>query len=240
MEGIMTNIVWERIASATGIVFFVSIVASFITFTPRSEPFGLDAPAETIASFYRENQSSIALGVFLFALGFGFFIWFLGSLRRTVVFAEGTGDRLASLTFGAGLLTALMFLLSSVGYAAIVAEPAFSDETIRQFHLFAATGIQLEVMSTLTRAIMIGAAGLASVRFSAFPKWLGWFSLVVALLSFLGLFRILFGHRGVGGDIADLMWVAALAAFPLWVLLTSIVLTVRPEGMRASEGAPIL
>ena len=130
----------------------------------------------------------------------------LGSLRAALHAAEGGTGRLATLAFGSGVATAISLMFTYLPHA----QAAFDHENTSD------TGIEALVRvgdsffggAVLFSIPLLVAVGLAILRFGALPRWLAWFSLVLALvmaIPTLGFFGIVVG-------------------LPLWVLATSVLL----------------
>jgi hypothetical protein len=100
---------WERYAPLTGIVAVILWIVGVIV-QERAKLSEKDSAAEVLAAVQSHDSSLIAGGV-IFAFGVVFFIWFLGSLRTTLIAAEGGVGRLSSIAYGSGMLAALSLIL---------------------------------------------------------------------------------------------------------------------------------
>jgi len=154
-------------------------------------------------------------------IGLLLFIPFLGYLCSVLREAEGRGGWLAATAFGAGLVNVAIKLGSiAPGNAA----DRFADGT--------ATHRALDVMNStafiatmLPLSVLMAAVAVVSVRTRVLPRWLGWLAAVTAPLLL------------VNGMFLDAEFGPAFLLFLLWVLLASVVLTVRP-GHVGSGGEP--
>jgi hypothetical protein len=198
---------WERFAPLTGIVAVVLWVLGVIIeeSTGYSDK---DTPEEILAVFQEDTNTLIA-GDIIFAFGAVFFIWFLGSLRAALYSAEGGIGRLSSIAYGSGMLAALCLLLQ----VAPTVQGAFDEED-----LSADTAQSLQAVgeaffggTELTLIAMFAAAGLVTLRTGVLPVWLGWVSLAIALLL----------------AIIPIGWAGVVWAFPLWTIVTSVLLYLR-------------
>jgi hypothetical protein len=199
---------WERFAPLTGIVAVVLWVVGVIieSSTHYSEQ---DAPQEILAVFREDANTLITAGV-VFAFGVVFFIWFLGSLRAALYAAEGGVGRLTSIAYGSGMLAALCLLLQ----IAPTVQGAFNKND-----LSADTAQSLQAMAEsffggaeFTLLAMFVAVGVLILRTRVFGAWLGWVSLGIALLL----------------AIVPIGWAGVVWAFPLWTIVTSVLLYRRP------------
>jgi hypothetical protein len=214
MSAVSTRLqTWERFAPLAGVVAVILWVVGIIVLESGGNPSD-EASGQVLATHYEENSGSILAGSFLFMLGAAAFVWFLGTLRARILWSEGTVGRLAATTFGAGILTAVM----AIGLAAPEAAAALSaDQLDRAIEPGAA-----DALATLGDGFFLGgeasvvvfflAAGLASLRFRALPAWLGWVSIVFAILAVL---------PWIG-------WAVFIWGLPLWVLAASIWMFLRP------------
>jgi hypothetical protein len=209
---------WERAAPLAGVIAVVLWVVGIVVLEAIDNPAD-EATGQVLAAHYDENSGSILAGSFLFMLGAAAFVWFLGTLRTRILLSEGGAGRLAATTFGAGIVTAVM----AIGIAAPEAAAALSaDQLDRALEAGAA-----DALSVLGDGFFIGgeasvvvlflAAGLATLRFRALPTWLGWVSIVFAILAVL---------PWIG-------WAVFIWGLPLWVLTASIWMFVRPVGPEA-------
>lgn len=217
------NTTWDRLASATGVAYFVFTVATIFIFDWNSVP-QPGTSAKDIAAFYTNNVERMRSANFVLVIGIGFLIWFMGSVRSRLAVAEGPAGRLAPLAFAGGTLTALLYLVATYlpnGFPDDLQK--LDDTAIVAYH----AGVQalhnpLIGASTVTRAILLGAVGLASIRVGAMPKWFGWLTLALAAVSAAGI--IAAGVWG-WGPVPRIIWYLAFILFPVWILVASIILT---------------
>ena len=207
---------WERFSPLTGIVAVVLWVVGVIveSSTHYSER---DTPQEILAVFQEDANTLITAGV-VFAFGVVFFIWFLGSLRAALYAAEGGVGRLTSIAYGSGLLAALCLLLQ----VAPTVQGAFNKNDLSAD---AAQSLQTIAMSffggaEFTLLAMFLAVGVLILRTRLFGAWLGWVSLGIALLL----------------AIVPIGWAGVVWAFPLWTIVTSVLLYRRPPVAPVAPG----
>jgi hypothetical protein len=195
---------WERYAPLTGVAAVVLWVLGAFLLEKDDRPDGKDTAA--FVAWVQENDTTILAGAIVFGFGTLFFLWMLGSLRAALFAAEGGTGRLATLAFGSGVATAISLMFTYLPHA----QAAFDHENT------SATGIEALVRvgdsffggAVLFSIPLLVAVGLAILRFGALPRWLAWFSLLLALvmaIPTLGFFGIVVG-------------------LPLWVLATSVLL----------------
>jgi hypothetical protein len=199
---------WERFAPLTGIVAVVLWVIGTIVAesTDLSEK---DTGLEVLAVF-RNDTNTILTGGITFVFGVVFFIWFLGSLRARLWRAEGGLGRLTAIAYGSGMLAALCLLFQ----VAPIVQGAIDEEDLGP-----GAAQSLQVISEaflggteITLIPMFLAVGLLTLRTRVLPVWLGWASFVIALVLV----------------IIPLGWAGVVFLFPLWTIVTSVILFIKP------------
>jgi hypothetical protein len=199
---------WERFAPLSGIVAVVLWVIGTIVAesTDISEK---DTGLEVLAVL-RDDTNTIIAGGLVFAFGIVFFVWFLGSLRARLLHAEGGLGRLTAIAYGSGMLAALCLLFQ----VAPLVQGAFDEDDLGP-----GAAQSLQVISEafgggteITLIPMFLAVGLLSLRTRVLPVWLGWVSLVIALVLV----------------IIPIGWAGVVFLFPLWTIVTSVLLVIKP------------
>jgi len=158
--------------------------------------------------------SSIPLGervlIVVEVAGLLFFIPFLGYLVSVLHRAEGEGGWLSATAFGAGLLA----LTIKLGNAA----PSFAARDLEEGPLHTAlhtmNGVAF-VLSMLPLGVLVAAVAILVLKTRVLPAWLGWASAVTAPVLL------------VNGTFFEAEFVPAFLLFALWMVLMSVVLTLR-------------
>ena len=178
---------YARYGAATGIVAVILIVVGFFIFgadIPRA-----DDSAQEWASFYKDNQTQVQVGVTIISVGLFFLIWFLGSLRSAIAAAEGGSDRLASIAFGGGIVAVGFFLIVLTGGTAAAFRPDELDPSLtRALNDF---GALAGVPASGGFAALFAASAIAGYRHGAFPAPIAGFSALAAVcapLAFTGAY----------------------------------------------------
>jgi hypothetical protein len=149
-------------------------------------------------------------------IGLLLFIPFLGYLWSVLREAEGPGGWLSATALGAGLVGVTMKLASiAPGWAA----RDFGDATAIHQGLERMNEAAF-IAQMLPDGVMLAAIGILTLKTRALPRWLGWLAAVAAPLLV------------VNGMFLDADFGPAFLLFLLWTLLASVVLTVRPSGVR--------
>jgi hypothetical protein len=210
---------WERYSPLTGVVAIVLWVVGDLIGESPDQPDG-EADAAAWLSYVQDNDASLLVGGIIFAFGSVFFLWFLGSLRATLLAAEGAPGRLSSLAFASGALVALSTLM----LVAPEVQAAFNNddiagETARTLFVVAESffgGIELfSIPMLVATALVILATGVLA-------RWVAWVSLVLALVM----------------AIIPIGWLGVIFGLPLWTILMSVLLFLRPAGEPVATRPP--
>jgi len=165
-------------------------------------------------------RSDSNLVIALELVGLLLFIPFLGYLWSVLRDAEGPGGWVAATALGAGLVGITMKLASvAPGWAA----RDFGDATAIHQALERMNEVAF-IAQMLPDGVMLAAVALVVLKTGALPRWLGWLAAVTAPLLL------------VNGMFLDADFGPAFLLFLLWTLLASVVLTVRPSGVRSPAG----
>jgi hypothetical protein len=167
-------------------------------------------------SYYADsgNRQQEIVAFFLFVLAALFFIWFAAVLRGRLLTYETEPRTLSALVYGSGVASAVLLMAGVSGGVAHSFTIWDTDEYVLDPNVARLVGdmsFLFFACSMMVAVILIAATSVLAIRTPVLPAWLGWIGLVAAL--------------------AELF---ALAFFPLfvlwaWVLLVSIVLTMRQQ-----------
>jgi hypothetical protein len=199
----------ERYAPLTGIGAVVLWVVGTLLLEKDDRPDG-KSTADLVA-WVEENDTAILAGGIVFAFGVLLFLWMLGSLRTRLDIAEAGSGHLAALAFGSGIATSFCLMAAYLPHA----QAAFDHENISDTSVDALVhqGDAFFGAVELFAIPLVLATALASFRHDAFPRWFGWFGLVLAaLLAF-----------------PPIGWLAVFLGLPLWVLIASVLLYARTD-----------
>ena len=210
----------ERLAPFDGVAAVAFWVAGVLVLQgPADQPDQDASPADALA-FFKQEDSAILVGTFLYMVGTLFFLWFLGLVRMRLVAAEGGSHRLSSVAFAGGVATAICLLLMP----AVHATGAINNENLSPDAAQVYLGINVAFFyaAELAAVVFLLALGLVSLAGEAFPKWLGWASLVLAVWL----------------AIPPIGWAALLWGFPLWTIIVSVLLFRRGGAPTATSIPP--
>lgn len=196
---------WERWAPLAGAAAVVLWVIGFLIGGPDSPDFQ-NATGQEWLTYITGDEGRILTSRLLFLLGVFLFLVFLGTLRARLAAAEGEPAHWTAVAFGSGIATAVLLIANATPIlAAAVAADALEPPAAQALGV---AEIGFFVGAEIAGAVLLVAAGLLAIRTGILPAWLGWASLVVALLLL----------------ILPIGWAALLIGFPLWVLVVSILL----------------
>jgi len=209
---------WERWGAASG---FGAILAGAAAMIFERGALSASDPVAKIVAYYTGNHDALRAQALMFVIGAGFFLWFAGSLRSFLAWAEGGTGRLSMVAYGAGVastvvtLVALAFQVGLASAARDAGQPALVG-----------TMDALFVIANLPLAVMLIAVAVVTFRTAAFPAWLGWLSVVAALAQLVPVLGIALD----GGPLAADGWLSAYLPYPLyavWLACTAIVTVAR-------------
>jgi hypothetical protein len=133
-------------------------------------------------------------------------------LRARLSAIEGAPFRLSTLVFGAGVASAVMWALGGIMFSApafTAADTGATDVLPSTYRIIQNAGYLTWVAAAAIGSVTVWAASALILRGGVLPRWFGWFGMLAGVLQLLGFFFI------------------PLFIFWLWVLIASLLLTVR-------------
>ena len=195
----------RRVTPLAGVLSVVLLVVAI--FVIDSNVPDDDATGGEIATYLGDNLGRLAVGSIIWGVGIIALIWFLDGLRTRLAPASGQFGRLA---YGFGFAAALFLLASVMPDLA----GAFASDTFDRnldpgaAEAMSSVGDAFFFAAEVMLAGFLFAVGLAAIQARALPAWLGWISLVLAVIAL----------------IPPIGWAVVVFAFPLWLLLVSALL----------------
>jgi hypothetical protein len=220
--------------AATGIAFVVLSIVGFIVFGGTNPP-DLDAPAQDWASYFTSHHDGVRASLVILAVGFFFFIWFLGTLTSLLRIATGT-PRVPSIVLAGGLLGGACLLIGFSSEAVAAYRPQAIDPGLTRSlnDVFVLSAVAAVPAFTA----FFGATALVILRTGAFPAWLGWLQLIAAAVQPL-TFGALFTKTGAfAGDGVLALYVPVIVAFVAIFALSALLTAWAREATQA--GSPTL
>lgn len=218
---------YEQIAAASG---FLLLGLSLIGFVIAPPPPGAIDPVDKVASYFADNRGQILLQSYVWMLSAGAFLWFIGSLRSYLRSAEGGNGRLSAVAFGGGVAGITVSVATTMFWIALAlgSDEAVAPAVVQvSFDL----GNVAFLIIGVPFAVMFAATGVVALRKHAFPVWLGWLSLALAVM-YLVLPAGILDESGPLGPGGALMLASGLVYF-VWIAAITVVM-VRRSGVLAT------
>jgi hypothetical protein len=187
-----------RFIALTGVVWAILAVVGIVT-SGGETPNGEASPAKVLA-YYHAHSSEIKLSGAFFALAFLFFLLFCGTLRSFL--RRNSGNE--------GLATLMLVSAAVVTVAAGIGGGVELGiaKNVHRLTPAAAQALNVVENEVFLPVLIAGfvfslCAGLAILRGSLLPRWLGWVSIVIAIVfvvppaGFVGLFALILWSAAV-------------------------------------------
>jgi hypothetical protein len=205
---------WLPLSGVVAVALWILGVVVLESVSPDDEESAAD-----ILAYFDDESTTLLFGVFFFALGTVFFVWFLGSLRTAFLSAEGVPGTATAIAFVGGIGKAVFDLavVGNTAAGALAAEEGLTPEAAQAiFWMDNAFFVGAQMLAL----VFMAASALVVLRTRALPAWMGWLAALV----------------GLGLLIFPIGWLFLLFGLPLWVLLASVLLFLRAGEQPA--GAP--
>ncbi|MFD2090971.1 hypothetical protein [Blastococcus deserti] len=227
-----------RAGSASGVVAGLLLLPGIMGHDvgPR---LGETTPDELVA-FFESEATLIQVGTVLGGLAAAFFLIWLGSLRGSLRLTEGRFGHISDVAFAGGLVTAAFYLIAVLCMAA----PLFRDlaaldpTTVQTFYSFRLLG-EVLWFSPFPVAVFVGAVSIAVLTWRILPRWTGWFGVLVTAMALLSGLRPLAGTGSTASGVLDAAGILMHFMFALWMVLTALIMTMRPVRARDGEAASV-
>ena len=185
-----------------------------------------DPPAKNL-KYYVDDKSSIMAGVLASVIALAFLLWFLGSIRRTMLNAEQGDGRVTAISFAGGVV-GVGLLLAAMG--AFILPALRLDEDNKLTAATATTFMDLGNIlfgfaAPIGFGVMLLGVGLVGVRHGAVPKWWAIISVILGIVMLIPF----------------ISWAGMGFGFPIWVLVMSILMmrANAPAGAPAGASAQV-
>jgi hypothetical protein len=193
-EVLMAGLRWARWSPVSGILFVALWLVAFIGFGNDLES---NDSNDKILAYYRDRghqHKDIAIFFFVLAASLAF-VWFLSVLRGRLARAEGTAGSWTSAAFGAGLVSAALWIVSMAVFTA----PGVATNDTSKFHLDPDTyritqdiAYAIWFSATTVAAVTVFVTSMLGLRAGVVPKWLAWLGFVAALTFLVAFFFLPF------------------------------------------------
>jgi hypothetical protein len=223
----------ERMSRWMGPLGLLTVVAIFVGFGPLSgKSPGENASGASVAAYYNAHTAQSWASVYVVGFGLALLILFVSQLRTELRSAAGGQTFWPNVVFAAGILLVVGIVIAGVFQVVLILAAHNHELAIVKVLNFAGDNNELGIifgMALLTLAT--GASILLNRSTNPLPKTLGWWSLLVGVISCLGpvaFFALLFG-------------------MPIWFIATGFVIStkarrvskgIRPEPIAANLVSP--
>lgn len=210
-----------QVGAAGGILFIVlQLVGQSLIQIGGREP-SFEASAQEIVAFFEARDTFwFETGSYLSTLSVVPLLGFLASLRGSLSSAEGEGGWLTLVATGAGLVLSALLAGGGFWHLAVFRNDGLDPQIARL--LFDLGNFNFAAMWVMI-GVLVFTVGLVTIRFGAFPVWLGRTGLAV----------------GIGLVVARIFWTSNVAFTPyvlFWVWLAAISVVMFRRSRTHPEG----
>jgi hypothetical protein len=199
---------WERIGASAGMLAAVSLAVGYaITRTTAANPATSDADYVLALLAERMKWEWVT---FVRLVGGTLVLWFMGSLAARLRTAEGEPGRLATATFGLGVVWAGVWLLSAFfNSASILLAADYADPAGSRIAGVLARETPYVLTGSVVFALLL-AASCVALRFGGFPKVYTYGTPALAVALLVLAVADWYGSRNWGPTIVGLalLWMA--------------------------------
>ncbi len=209
----MNDKTWERYGALGGVWFVVLVVIGGIA---AGAPPSRTDPAADIAKHYADHADGLQLGAFLGALGIIGLVWWFGTLWRAMTNAEAGTPRVAVIALIGLVLSGIGATLSFTIDAGAAAAIDVLGEGSAVFFQISNISFGFSAMGDVVLATAVG--GLI-LRTGFLPKWVGYLSYGVVILSLGAMISI-----ASDNDVFSFFGLLAAVLWGIWIIVTGVLL----------------
>ena len=190
-------------------------------------PPGPEESTDAIQSFFRDHRAALLAQQYLSGIAAILLLWFLGCLRSTLRRIDYATERWSTIAFGSGVVLAVFMLLGSWIFATLTLEVGRTGDPGARALLN--LGRTIAHFMPFPMILLLVAAALAMLRTSPVFRRLGWFALLTAaLLLAVSVELVLESQELPGGWISSAIRGFSYLFLFLWILITSLIMTLQP------------
>jgi len=204
----MSDVRWERYGALGGVVF---VVCDVVVAVAGGEPPAIDAGRSEIVAYFADKGPAIETGLWLFGLASVALMWWMGSLWRRMVRAEGGAARLAVVSV-VGLAVAGALSLASAGVS--VAAELRIDEVGDTLVIFHTLAVMLLAASGFGVATHLLATSALVSRTKTLPTWV----VIVGVVSALGFLVSAVLGATASSDASSAVGFVGFVLWCVWIL----------------------
>ncbi|MBV9818181.1 MAG: hypothetical protein JOZ07_07515 [Solirubrobacterales bacterium] len=167
----------RRLAPLTGIAF---AVLALIGFAAGPSTPGSDASGSRVIAYYTTHQSTQKATDLVFGLAFVLFVFFAAALR-SYIHRGRSSDTLSTLAMiGAAMTAAGFMLFTGIEFSLADVPNKLTPSAAQALNLL---DNDLFFPTIAGMCVFAISSGLAILRESPLPRWLGWLAIVIGILS---------------------------------------------------------
>ncbi len=230
-----TNSAWERYAWAAGILYVIALAAETVVGV-LGGGLSQNASAAKIANTLYDHRGRLLVIAYLSVVYAAMFLIYLARLYDLLRRDTDRPQFLASLVLTGGALFIALHAVSDIGINALLGAKLASfgshhDQGV-SYTLYLVT-YGLDSVGDVFGSLFAFAAGVLVIRGGVLPRWLGWVSILAAILFFLQAF----GLGGVTASFGLVLDLIAFVLFLIFVLVSSVILLTRHNAVPGTAGA---
>jgi hypothetical protein len=169
---------WRSWAPLTGVVAAVLGAAGAAFEIPVNSP-APDASGKAVIAFYSANQAGQRAATILLAFAFIFVVFFAGSLRHYLR-STPTGESLATVALaGAAILAVGQIAGGGITWGLATSPSALDPSAAQALNVL---GVGIVLIPTAGLFIFGISVGLAILRGTELPRWLGWVAIAMGIV----------------------------------------------------------
>ncbi len=221
---------WPKIGAAFGIVAAVMLILSFV-FGPSEAPPGFDDTAREVQSFIADNHGNVQAAVAFQFAALVSIAWFLGSVFYRLRAAESAA-RLSVAAIAGGVLVAAGGMIGTVATAAA----AYHVDALDPGVILALWDVSIfaYLFISVGFAVLAGATGILGIRAGAVPSWLCFYSVAIAVFSFVVGLVGTFSETGAFSPSDGVLGLVTFLGFIVWLLAMGITLVREPRAAQST------
>lgn len=226
----MDKHMWDKLAAAGGIIGVALFIVAAIVY---GSPPMVDDSAQSVTDFFADRRDRVLWAVFLQGLGVLAILWFVAALVTRM--RDAGESRLAAAAFGSFLLVFSVGSVAALTRASLAYSIADegSDLVLPLYHLT----VIFDVVGGLLIAGLWAAVAGATLRTGIFPRWWGWLSVLAALWAIIG--ATAWARDGFWSPTGGGSYIG-YGVFVAWILVTSILLTLRTKPVEEVVAQPTM
>lgn len=222
-----TSAQWDRVATASGMVFAVlALVAYLLTGRPSANKSNAE-----ILRFFADHKTSIEVQAILFGLAALALLWFAGRLAGLLRGQTGEPtSRIPTIVIAGAAASVSIFLVGVAAFTALAQQSGTAGTSRSLFDL----GDLAFGLSAFTAATFLEGAAVGILRTALLPRWVGLIgALLVSLLLVDGVLRMLSTSSGTAalGSVTFFLFLA-------WVFVVSALLALQELRAAPRSEAP--